>query len=78
MGTVKITRVEDIQPGDRVTLVYNADDATVSGIVRLAVTVLGRVRLEVGDTPFWLGNGTRDWHVTAATREVPDAPPCAT
>lgn len=80
MSTVEIARVEDIQPGDHVTLVWNGDNdaTTVWGIVRHAVTVLGRVRLEVGDAPFWLGNGTRDWHVVRATREVPDAPPLPT
>lgn len=79
MGTVKITRVEDIQPGDRVTLVWNRDnDTTVSGVVR---TVDGCCRcLEVADRLFWLSRDLDPlaWHVAVATREVPDAPPLPT
>ena len=79
MSTVKITRVEDIQPGDRVTLVWNRDnDTTVSGVVR---TVDGCCRcLEVADRLFWLSRDLDPlaWHVAVATREVPDAPPLPT
>lgn len=78
--TVKITRVEDLREGDHVTLVWNGDNdaTTVSGVVRLAVTVPPHVRLEVGGVPFWLGDGPNDWHVTVAWRVVPDAPPLPT
>lgn len=74
MSTVEITRVEDIQPGDRVTLVWNGDnDTTVSGVVRTAVDDRAS-HLEVGDHFWRLSDRPLDWHVTAATREVPDLP----
>lgn len=75
--TIEITRTEDIRPGDRVTLVWNCDDddTTVSGIVRSAI---GGRRLELANRSFWLSDDPEDWHVTAATREVPDVPPLPT
>jgi len=72
MSTVEITRVEDIQVGDRVTLTCN--DSTVVGRVR-DVTHGDATHLTIANLPCSLiVGGGYWWTFVGATREVPALP----
>ena len=72
MSTIEITRVEDIQPGDRVTLTCN--DTTVVGTVR-DVTHGDATHLTIATLPCVLiAGGGHWWTFVRATREVLDLP----
>src|SRR5690606_6409796 len=68
---VKITRVEDIRPGDHVTLTCN--DTTVSGTVR-DVTHGDATHLDIANLPCALSVGDGPWPLVSASRVVPDLP----
>lgn len=78
MYKVKITCVEDIQPGDHVTVVWGGDnDATLSGIVRTVDSAPRLRRLGVADRMLWLSDNPdwypHAWRVTDAARDVPES-----
>src|SRR5690606_35438483 len=69
---VKITRVEDIRPGDHVTLTCN--DTTVSGTVR-DVTHGDATHIDIANLPCVLIVGSGYWWtLVSASRVVPDLP----
>lgn len=79
MSIIEITRVEDIQPGDHVTLFWNGDDTTtLSGIVHHIAPRGFYIHFDIAGLRVTVGGDGEHWTVESATREVPDAPPLPT
>ncbi len=72
MSTIEITRVEDIRPGDHVTLTCN--DTTVSGTVRNATHADTTHFFDIANLPCDLIAGGGHWTFVSAYRVVPDLP----